>query len=362
TMTECPACRTSSPADLAACPQCGLATALYDPIRQAVSLPEHDPRYLTQVQEFLDALGDLAIGTHAPGTSPALSKAGRFPSGPAGAGPGAHRPRASLAPHPIAELPPAGSSAELRTEVREFLKIGRRLGLESDPLVERARHHVESNDPSALEQDRKDLFLRLSSLLGERLDVESGRREEIATYLATKEIDAGIAEARKAFASGNLDGAQRSLAKTADAINLVGEQWGAVEILLSESDALAQEITELGGDPAPAIGPTEEGRRLAREGQRDRAEEVLVRGIIGLWTVLSPRLERDLSQRVAEVAQLKELGAERAGPVADLRAFARRLHERDYVAALEAYRRAGAALAALLTQLDPAGRRRSGSA
>ena len=124
-----------------------------------------------------------------------------------------------------------------------------------------------------------------------------------------------------------------------ESLNDLEDHWATVQILITEADLLAETIRELGGDPAPALGPLEEGRRLARLGRREEAEPVLARSTYALWSILNPRFTKELDRVKDQMIRDRDSGGDVSVGVGELRHLALNLRRRNFAAAVAAYRR-----------------------
>jgi hypothetical protein len=339
-MPVCPACETDVGEGLPACPKCGLATELFDPIEEAVGLPRTDPRYHASIHEILEAIGALPSDPSA-GPAPAeLANAARFPSTPI--------PETRITPPhrtvPVPERPKLTAAAglpALRQQVAELLELARRRGLDVATFEGRAEALAVVDDMTELEQLDRDLFVHLAASLSGELEQLSARHREIIRVLPPTSLDAEMEKARTTLASGDLAGAQRELRRASITLEAVAAEWQSVETLVTEGELLQQAVTEFGGDPTPATGELDEGRRLAREGQRTPAEEILTKATLDLWAIAKPLLEADLSQRMETVLRLRAAGVDVRPILLDLKEFGVHLKTRNFPAAIEMYRRAG---------------------
>ena len=338
-MARCPACGTETPDDATECARCHLSRSLFDSVREAAGVPDADPKYLQAIGEILTAV-DASAEPAAEETAPAamLSNAARFPSASAigrSATAGTTGPRA---PAGLPALPPAGDVPVLLRQVNDYLQLARRQGLDLADFGERAREGVLTQDRESLELLSRDLFVHLAASLTEQYEGAAGRRQELAGLIETASPDVELESCRAALALGDLAGAQRRLRHLDEELSELEDQWATVQILVAECDLLASTVRELGGDPEPALGPLMEGRRLARDGDREGAEPVLARGALALWSVLDPLFMRELT-RVKE-AMLRDRAAGRdVGPgVVYLRQLAADLRHRNFAAAIAVYR------------------------
>jgi hypothetical protein len=129
------------------------------------------------------------------------------------------------------------------------------------------------------------------------------------------------------------------LRRVGDTLAGLEEEWTAIRILLLEAALLAETVRELGGDPAPALGPLDEARRRLKAGARSAAEPILARGIAALWHLVRPRFAR----RLGELNVRAERARRRAGSGDEFdairRDIAHGIRQRNFAAAVVAYRR-----------------------
>lgn len=336
-MATCPACGFDNPAGLSECPRCHLATHLFEPVREAAG-EEGDPRYLAAIRDILgavDAGPETASDAPEP-TAPTVAKPAWFPGLPAsGIAPPPTQPR-----HPagLPALPPAGDVPSLRRQIDEYLQLARRQGLDLTEFGERAREGVLTEDRSQLETLSRQLFVNLAAALTTDYEEILSRRHELTGLVPTETLDLEMEGSRAALALGDLAGAQRRLRHLDTELSELEDQWATVQILVAEGELIATTIRELGGDPAPGLGPLGEGRRLAQEGNREAAERVLARSTLALWSVLDPILLQELARLKQGMVGMRGRGADLAPAVATLRQFAADLRHRNFAAAIAAYR------------------------
>ncbi|MGI0132453.1 MAG: hypothetical protein ACREDK_05105 [Thermoplasmata archaeon] len=337
-MRSCPACGFETPDGASQCGRCHLAAGLFDAVREAVGVPETDPQYMEGVAEVLRAVGGSdAAPTERAGTLGRIARPARFLSLPSSV-------ERTLPPGPgtIPQLPvlPHGDEVTaLRRQIDELLQLGRRMGVELTDLNERAKASVLTGGRDDLEALHRNLFVVLAASLTDEVARVAAKRDEIAELVPTPSADVELEAGRTALANGDLVGAQRRLRHIADALSDLEDQWATVQILTAEAELLAETIRELGGDPGPALGPLDEGRRRARQGQRADAEPILARSTFALWSILSPLLTKDLARVKDRVLARREAGADVGPAVADLRELTVNLRHRNFGAAIGAYRR-----------------------
>jgi hypothetical protein len=343
-MLTCPACASEVPESDTACPACHLAVTLFAPVREAAG-PDAatDPVFLQTIAELIRSV-DLPPGPPAPAetTEAAISRNGRFPSlGPSV--PPSDRPQrepselAALGQFPA--LPAPSTESELKRRASEYLLLGRRLGLDFNDFSTRLGAATLTDDMDSLAAIVREMFIHLAGALAEAYENELGFRNEIAQQVPTPSADVEFEAIRGALRVGDLGGAHRRIAHVRDELARIEEEWAACRILLTECDLLSETIHELGGDPTPALGPLEEGRRNLASGQRERAERLLARSAVALWSLLEPLFFEDLKRLRDRLSEARAAGAEIGGAVDDLRAVALQLKQRNFGGTIVAYRR-----------------------
>ena len=340
-MASCPACGADVPASLAECPGCKLSTSLFEAVRDAAGrTSDTDPAYLATVAELIRSI-DLT-GAPEPAPPPLLR-----PS-PVGKGPAVldlPRSEPELHPEPLAslatlpQLPPPDGGDAVRQRAQEYLRLGRRLGLDLAALATRVSAAEVSGDDRALDAVLRELFVNVASALAVAFEEQLTRRREIGQLVPTPSADVELDAVRESIRLGDLPGALRRLAHVRDELVRLEEEWEVGKILVSECDLIVQTIRDLGGDPGPAQGPLEEGRRFLLSGRRADAEKLLARAAVALWTVLEPRLFEDLRRIRDRMHEARASGADIAAGVTDLRDVATELRQRNFVGMLTAYRR-----------------------
>lgn len=334
------------PGEVDSCPKCHLSHQLFDAVREAASpLAGADPISLKTIGEILAAV-DLSVPAAPSGTPALLARAPRLPalqSSPPAPPPEAPRPSTPLSDLP--ELPglPAGrTDEELDQKIEEYFHLGRRLGLDFNDFE--GRHHAADlvNDRSSLETVAREMFVHLVSALAEEFEAVVSRRNELAAFVPTPSPDVEIDAIRRSISQGDLAGAQRRLAHVRDEIQRAEEQWEVGKILVTEAEMLAATVRELGGDPRPALGPLEEGRKMVRSGRRTEGERLLARGAVALWAVLEPLLVEDLQRLKGRLSELRSAGLDIRPAVEELRAVMTELRQRNFVGTIVSYRRARA--------------------
>jgi len=325
---------------------CHLSSKLFEAVREAAGpLASADPISLKTIGELLAAV-DLSAPA-APSTTPALlSHAPRLPAlRDAGPAPEPEPLRPSTPITDLTDLPglPAGrSDEELDRRIEEYFHIGRRLGLDFSDFE--GRHHAADlvADRSSLESVAREMFVHLVSALAEEFEAAVARRNELAAFVPTPSADVEIDAIRRAIAQGDLAGAQRRLAHVREEIQRAEEEWEVGRILVTEAEMLATTVRELGGDPGPALGPIEEGRKMVRAGRRSEGERLLARGAVALWAVLEPLLVEDLQRLKSRLDDLRSSGQDIQPAVDGLRTVMTELRQRNFVGTIVAYRRARA--------------------
>ena len=340
-MRSCPACGFENADDANQCGRCHLAVGLFDAVREAVGVPETDPRYLAGVAEVLQAVGEAGpSGSPDPSvTRGRIAQPARFLSIPPSALPAERpvRPPESLPQMPA--LPRGDVLPALRHQVDELLQLGRRQGVDLTDFTGRAKEAVLAQDVGSLEVLHRDLFVHLAAAMSAEFDRVLAKRDELAHLVPTPSANAELESCRQALSAGDLAGAQRRLRHIEEGLTDLEDHWATAQILTAEAELLAETVRELGGDPAPALGPLDEGRRLARLGRREEAEPVLARSAYALWSILSPLLSKDLARLRTAIVARRESGADVAPAIEDLKDLAAHLRHRNFAAAVGAYRR-----------------------
>jgi len=342
-MLTCPACGQELDADAPQCSRCHLPGSLFAAVRDAAgSSPDPDAAYLRTIGEILSTVESEppAPVPDAP-TRGLLGRSGRFPALPAAQ----LQPIGDFrSPTPIPELKdlpelPAGAPfAEVRRRLDEYFLLGRRLGLDFTDFEARYGAARLSDDLESLNVLLREMFVHIASVLAEEYESALGRRNELAQLVPTRSADVEFEAIRRAITTGDLAGAQRRLVHVRDELSRVEEQWEVGRILVTECDLLAETLRELGGDPTPAMGPLDEGRRYVQQGRRKEAEHLLARAAMALWAFLEPKFLDDLKRLRDRMIEVRASGGE-VGPA--LRAFrdvASELKQRNYGGTILAYR------------------------
>ncbi len=345
-MVSCPACGGELPdADAAVqCPRCHLATHLFSAVREAAgSEGGADPTYLRTIGEILSSVDLSSTSDPAPSAAQGLlSRPARF----LGARPGAVVPPVPARDAPtiaplgdLPALPAAASSAEVRRRIEEYFQLGRRLGLDFTDFESRWGAAQLADDTASLEVLAREMFVHLASALTEEYESALGRRNEIAQLVPTPSADVELDAIRRATLVGDLTGSQRRLVHVRDELTRLEEEWQVGRILVTECDLLAQTLRDLGGDPGPATGPLEEGRRFLGEGKRAEGERLLARAAVALWSLLEPRFFEELRRLRDRMIEFRSAGADVAPALVELRGVAAELRQRNFVGTVTAYQR-----------------------
>lgn len=340
---SCPACGTRLPGEAPVCPKCQLSGSLFAAVREAAGPGETDPVSLRTIGELLSTVDLSKPATPATGTPGLLSRSAQFPPLPtAEVVPPPPEVPPAPAPAPLEEfpeLPPLATDAELDRRLEEYLQLGRRMGLDFARFEERNSEAHLTQDRASLDSLAREMFVHILSVLAEEFEAELAHRNELAAFCPTSSVDVELDAARQALARRDLTGARRRLTHLRDELQRSEEEWAVGRILVTEGDLLAGTIRELGGDPAPALGPFEEGRRLVRAGRRSDGERLLARGAIALWAVLEPRLVEDLHRLRDRLIEIRSAGGDIEAPVVELRNVLGELRQRNFVGTIVAYRR-----------------------
>lgn len=346
-MPVCPACGTQVPEEAVECPACRLAVPLFAAVREAAGpAGTENPVFMQTVGELIssiDLLGPVADSGPAP--PPGLldrSAIHRRRDGSTDRPPRAPEPIQPLEQLPA--LPSLGSSEEVRRRIDEFSQLARRIGVDLGRISGRLSPAVLSNDEATLSAIARDLFVRLAGAVAEEYETELARRNDLAHLAPTPSADVELDAVRKAIAVGDLLGAQRRLEHVRDELGRIDEEWAAGKILATECDLLADTLRDLGGDPRPALGPLEEGRRNLVTGQRENAERLLARAAMALWALLEPRFFEDLKRVRERLVSVRSAGVDVAPAVTGLRGVATELKARNFAGAITAYRQVKAFL------------------
>jgi hypothetical protein len=328
------------------CPKCHLSHALFNAVREAAGpLAGADPVSLQTIGEILAAV-DLVTPAEPTGTHALLAHSPRLPALRSVEPPAAPEPpRESTPLGELRDLPglPAGrTEEELDRKIEDYFHLGRRLGLDFTEFESRHNAADLVEDRTVLEAVAREMFVHLVSALAEEFEGVVARRNELAAFVPTPSADVEIDAIRRSMAQGDLAGAQRRLAHVRDEMQRAEEEWEVGKILVTEAELLATTVRELGGDPNPALGPLEEGRKMVRAGRRTEGERLLARGAVALWTVLEPLLVEDLRRLKDRLGELRSAGLDIRPAVEELRVVMTELRQRNFVGTIIAYRRARA--------------------
>jgi hypothetical protein len=358
----CPACGSVLEGDIESCPKCHLSGHLFSAVREAAGpLSASDPASLRTIGELLATVDLAAPASPGPAPGPGLlSRSSRFPPLPTAA----TLERAPASParavpplHDFPALPPAPTEAELRRKIDEYFHLGRRLGLDFTDFEGRDHAASLTHDTASLETIAREMFVHLTSSIAEEFEGVLSRRNELVAFAPTPSADVELDAIRLAVGRGDLSGAQRRLAHVRDELQRSEEAWEVGKILVAEAELLATTTRELGGDPDPALGPLEEGRRLIREGHRADGERLLARAAVALWSVLEPRLTEDLRRLRDRLVEVRAAGADIDPAIQDLRSVLTELRQRNFVGTILAYRR----VRSFVEQQAPAGEEIAGA-
>jgi hypothetical protein len=331
--------------DSATCPRCHLSAELFPAVVEAAgSGGDTDPAYLRTIGELLSTVQldrpPTDVAEPARGLLSTPSSITEVPESTRG--PPA-REHADPPIPPDLDLPLAPAETDELPEVQhrldEYFRLGRRLSLDFTDFQLRASSAVLAADVDSLEILAREMFVHLSSAIAEDYESLLARRNEIAPLVSTGSADVELASVRRAIGTGDLPGAQRRLAVVRDELGRLQSQWEVGRILVAEGELMATTIRDLGGDPTPASGPLEEGRKLFAEGRRADAERVLARAAVALWTLLEPRLMNDLRRLRDRMVEARSAGLDIEPAVTQLRAISTELRQRNFVGTIVSYRR-----------------------
>ena len=344
TTATCPACGVET-RDGATCPRCHLSADLFPAVVEAAGAADDtDPAYLRTIGELLSTvqLDQPPAGVAEPARG--LLSLPRSGAEVPDATPGPLR--AENAEPPISadlDLPlvPAETDQlpEVKRRIEEYFELGRRLSLDFSDFQTRGSSAVLAADVDSLEILAREMFVNLSSSIAEEYESLLARRNEIAPLVTTASADVELASVRRAIGVGDLPGAQRRLVLVRGELDKLQQQWEVGRILVAEGELMAATIRDLGGDPAPGLGPLEEGRKLFARGRRAEADQVLARGAVALWSLLEPRLMADLRRLRDKMVEARSAGLDIEPAVAQLRSISVQLRERNFVGTIVAYRR-----------------------
>ncbi len=342
-MAVCPACGAETPASATECPGCHLSAGLFTAVREAAGPSGGDDAvYLRTIADLIQSV-DLSSPAAEPTPTPSLFAR---PEPFSGLG-----PIEAPLEHPIREvsplrplgglptLPDRGTGTDLRRRAEEYLLVARRLNLDLTGLSDRVHASGLTDDEPSLDAAVREIFVHIASTLAEEYETELARRNELSQLVATPSADVELEALRRAMAGGDLSGALRRLLHVRDELGRLEEQWATGRVLLAECDLMVETIRELGGDPTPALGPLEEGRKSLGNAHRDVAERLLARAAFALWAVLEPRFLEELRHLRDRLVELRGAGGDIQPPLADLREIANELRRRNFAGMITAYRR-----------------------
>lgn len=349
-MVQCPVCGEDNPPDASNCKSCQLSTSLFEPVREAAGTTVDNSEYARAIAEIL-----AVVGPEPEPSEPVPSETGleamvtvqaRFPALSAAR---ALTPPATPSPAlpSLPVLAPGSGLALAQRQVEELLQVGRREGIDLKDSDRRMLEALKAEDQAALDELRRSLFVQVAASVAEDLEIQSGRRNELAALVPTASVDAELNSARVAFGTGDLSGTVRRLRQASDGLSALEDRWATCQILTTEADLMIQTLRELGQDPGPALGPLAEGRRLARGGDADRAEHVLAGANRALWGLLVPQLNSSLQSIRAQLRGRPSTDLEIEPVVRELRQLAALIRRRNLGAAVTSYRRLRAAVSAL---------------
>jgi hypothetical protein len=235
-------------------------------------------------------------------------------------------------------VPAPRADGDLRRRIQEYFELGRRLNIDFTDFESRSSAASLASDESSLEVLAREMFVHLVSSLSEEFEETLAQRNEISQLVPTPSADVELDTVRESIRLGDLPGALRRLSHVRDELGRVEEEWEVGRILLTECELLVQTIRELGGDPTPAQGPLDEGRKFLSKGRRADAEKLLARAAVALWTVLEPRFFDDLRRIRDRMNDARSAGADISPAVTDLREVATELRQRNFVGVLTAFR------------------------
>lgn len=336
---DCPVCGAENPPGASNCQGCQLSTSLFSAVREAAGTETADSEYAKAIAEILAVVGPEAPGASAESRSGAtLTSQPRFPALSE-----VRRERETVRRAPtLPNLPmlPAGSGVSLlHQQVEELVRVGRREGLDLAELDTQTLDALRAENSSQLDSIRRTLFVQVAGAVAEDLEVQTARRNELAALVATPAVDGDLATSRDAFTAGDLGGTVRGLRQAADGLSSLEEEWATCQVLTAEADLMIETMRDLGHDPGPAAGPLTEGRRLARQGDSERAEHVLAGANRALWELLAPQLTHSLKGILTQLQMRAGSGQDIAPEVHELRQLSALIRRRNFGAAVSAYRR-----------------------
>ncbi|HLY77094.1 MAG TPA: hypothetical protein VKT21_04345 [Thermoplasmata archaeon] len=313
-------------------------------MREVAGATSEDSDYARAIAEILAAVGPEEEPVDAASEAVRASPA-RFPAlSSAEARAGVPGPAPTVPRLPV--LPPGSGLSLVQRQVEELLQVGRREGLDLKEADERMISALRDENFAELEELRRFLFVQVAGSVAEDLEIQSGRRNELAGLVATATIDTELAGARTDVAAGDLSGAVRRLRLAAEGLSTLEEEWATCQILTAGADLMIETLRELGQDPGPALGPLSEGKRLARAGESDQAEHMLAGANRALWGLLVPQLNASLQGIRTQLLTRRAEDQDIEPVVRELRQLAALIRRRNFGAAVTAYRRLRAAASA----------------
>jgi hypothetical protein len=349
-MVQCPVCGEENPPEASNCTSCQLSTSLFEPVREAAGSTVDDSDYARAIAEILAVVGPepepSESGAAAASSGTVVTAQARFPALSAARLLPAPTVRAPTLPD-LPVLAPGSGLSLVQRQVEELLQAGRREGLDLKDSDRRMLLALKDENRAALDEVRRSLFVQVAASIAEDLEIQSGRRNELAALVPTASIDAELNSARVAFATGDITGTIRRLRQASDGLSALEDRWTTCQILTTEADLMTEVLRELGQDPSPALGPLTEGRRLARTGNADRAEKVLAGANRALWGLLVPQINASLQAIRAQLHGRPATDQEIEPVVRELRQLAALIRRRNLGAAVTTYRRLRTAVAAL---------------
>lgn len=343
----CPICGSIASEGARDCPTCHLDVELFAPVRDAAALGrDSDPAYYRTIAELFrtaDLLGPVpelaAVDAVAPVLVPELppGEASRSASGRA-------EPAVAVPLLALPAVPDLPRGDALRSRADEYLAVAAKLGLELPDLAARARAAEEVGDDAALGAVARELYVHVAGALVSGYDVEGARRNELAGRTVPASVDVELAAVRSSMEAFDLSGAARHLARAREEIGRLSERWASEKILLTECDLLAATLRELGGDPAPALGPLREGSRGEAGSGPELTELVLAQTAVALWTLLEPRFTSELKRLRDLLVERRAAGRDVGPALAKLRLVATEIRRRNFAGTVVAYRQLRAAV------------------
>ncbi len=318
--------------------------ALFEPVREAAGPEVENPEYTRAIAEILAVVGPGGPETAAPGPgdrvrgrAPVPGPTAAPPSAPAGS---AHRTSPGGAGLPsLPALAPGVGPARLAEEVAELIDEERQLGRPIDDDSRRLAEATRASSADGLDALRRELFVKVAAALTEEYELVAARRQELAALLPTPALDEELEVARAALRGGELHRAAPAVRAARERAASLEDRWATCQILVAEADLMVDTIRELGGDPAPARGPLEEGRRLATAGETARAEQVLAGANRVLWGLLMPPLTASLRELRSRIERRGLPESEMRDVAHAIREMAALVKRRNFGAAMSEYRR-----------------------